>query len=110
VGNDEEVTIGDLARIAADLDGPPALPIHFETSTDRDYLCDNPQRRCPDLTKLKKLGEWSPRVMVREGLSRTLQSYRTNVGQTLSSVNPAVAARTPVQSRDRQGAVGMDRT
>jgi dTDP-glucose 4,6-dehydratase/UDP-glucuronate decarboxylase len=76
VGNDEEVTIGDLARIAAGLDGPPALPIHFETSADQDYLCDNPQRRCPDLAKLKKLGGWEPRVMVKEGLARTLQSYR----------------------------------
>ena len=49
VGNDEEVSIGDVARIAAGLESP-ALPIKFETSQDRDYLSDNPQRRCPDLT------------------------------------------------------------
>ncbi len=76
VGNDEEISIADAAAIAAGLNGPPALPIHFEVSEDRDYLSDNPRRRCPDLTKLKNLGPWEPRVKVREGLARTLQSYR----------------------------------
>jgi dTDP-glucose 4,6-dehydratase/UDP-glucuronate decarboxylase len=76
VGNDEEVSVSEAAHIAAGLDGPPELPIHFEVSGDRDYLSDNPQRRCPDLTKLKNLGGWEPRVKVREGLARTLQSYR----------------------------------
>jgi UDP-glucuronate decarboxylase len=76
VGNDEEISIGDLARIAAALDGPPELPVQFETSDEADYLSDNPQRRCPDLAKLRKLGSWSPQVKVREGLARTLQSYR----------------------------------
>ena len=76
VGNDEEISIGDLAEIVSRLDGSPYLPIRFETSQDRDYLSDNPQRRCPDLTKLKTLGGWKPEVKVREGLKRTLQSYR----------------------------------
>jgi len=76
VGNDEEISIGDLARTAASLDGEPVLPIEFHTSDEADYLCDNPQRRCPDLTKLRRLGGWEPQVKVREGLARTLQSYR----------------------------------
>jgi dTDP-glucose 4,6-dehydratase/UDP-glucuronate decarboxylase len=79
VGNDEEISVGELARIAAGLDGAPELPVHFETSAERDYLCDNPQRRCPDLTKLRKLGGWEPQVKVREGLARTLESYRENI-------------------------------
>jgi len=76
VGNDEEISISELAEIVSRLDGPPHLPIRFETSEDRDYLSDNPQRRCPDLTKLKTLGGWKPEVKVREGLARTLHSYR----------------------------------
>lgn len=76
VGNDEEISIGELARIAAGLDGSPELPVHFEISAEADYLSDNPQRRCPDLTKLRGLGGWQPEVKVREGLARTLQSYR----------------------------------
>jgi dTDP-glucose 4,6-dehydratase/UDP-glucuronate decarboxylase len=74
VGNDEEISIGDVARIAANLEGPE-LPIHFEISSEADYLRDNPQRRSPNLGKLRALG-WEPQVRVREGLARTLQSYR----------------------------------
>ena len=75
VGNDEEISIAAVARIAAGLEGPPELAIHFETSGERDYLSDNPQRRCPDLTKLRRLG-WEPEVKVRAGLARTLEAYR----------------------------------
>ena len=76
VGNDEEISVGDLARFAAGMDGPPELPLRFETSREADYLRDNPQRRCPDLTKLKSLHGWRPEVMVRDGLARTLRAYR----------------------------------
>ncbi len=76
VGNDEEIPVGDLARYVAAMDGPPELPIRFETSHEADYLRDNPQRRCPDLSKLKSLDGWRPEVMVREGLARTLRAYR----------------------------------
>ncbi len=76
VGNDEEISIGEAARIVSRIDGPPFLPVQFETSADRDYLSDNPQRRCPDLKKLKGLENWRPEVKVREGLARTLLSYR----------------------------------
>jgi dTDP-glucose 4,6-dehydratase/UDP-glucuronate decarboxylase len=88
VGNDEEVSIGEVARIAAGLNGPPELPIHFEVSEERDYLCDNPQRRCPNLAKLKKLGRWEPRVEVREGLARTLRSYQATEGRGDRSFAP----------------------
>ena len=76
VGNDEEISISELAQIAARLDGEPALPVEFHTSKDADYLSDNPQRRCPKLTKLRGLSGWEPQVKVREGLARTLRSYR----------------------------------
>ena len=46
------------------------------SSNDEHYLTDNPQRRCPDLAKLRSLGGWTPTVPLREGLARTLASYR----------------------------------
>jgi len=76
VGNDEEISIAELAGIVSRLEGEPHLPVQFQTSADKDYLSDNPQRRCPDLTKLKNLGNWLPEVRVREGMARTLRSYR----------------------------------
>jgi UDP-glucuronate decarboxylase len=46
-----------------------------DRSDDPDYVTDNPQRRCPDLTKVRGLG-WRPAVPLADGLARTLASYR----------------------------------
>jgi dTDP-glucose 4,6-dehydratase/UDP-glucuronate decarboxylase len=76
VGNDEqEIPIGELARLAATVGGPPALPVVFATSDDADYVSDNPQRRCPDLTKLRTELGWTPRVPLATGIER---AYRAN--------------------------------
>jgi dTDP-glucose 4,6-dehydratase/UDP-glucuronate decarboxylase len=77
VGSDErEISIGDFARELAEAAGPPPLPVVHQSSEDPQYLTDNPQRRCPDLTKLRNRFRWQPRVGLREGLRRTLLSYR----------------------------------
>jgi UDP-glucuronate decarboxylase len=42
------------------------------TSADKDYLVDNPQRRCPDISNAKKILQYRPAVEVAEGVSRYL--------------------------------------
>jgi len=74
VGTDEEVSIAEAARIMAALATDPPLPIEFRASPDRHYLTDNPQRRCPDLAKVRALG-YAPRVPIRMGFQRALESY-----------------------------------
>jgi UDP-glucuronate decarboxylase len=76
VGNAEEVSIATAARTMAEVGGPPPLAVELRTSLEDAYLVDNPQRRCPDLTKLRRLTGFAARVTLREGLSRTLASYR----------------------------------
>lgn len=76
VGNAEEVTIEAAARIMARVAADPPLEVAFGTSPEADFLVDNPQRRCPDLTKLHRLTGYTARVMLEEGLSRSLTSYR----------------------------------
>ena len=77
VGNDrEEISVRDAARRLQDIAGDPRLAIEWRPSTDPDYLRDNPQRRCPDLTKLRTRCEWEPAVCLRDGLARTLAHYR----------------------------------
>ncbi|MGE5515228.1 MAG: NAD-dependent epimerase/dehydratase family protein [Bacteroidota bacterium] len=76
VGNAEEVSIATAARTMADIAASPALPVLFESSAEGAYLVDNPQRRCPDLTKLHRLTGFTARVPLREGLTRSLDSYR----------------------------------
>ena len=75
LGNDhEEVTMRQVAETLIDASSYPH-PLRFERSDDPHYLSDNPQRRCPDLARIKALG-YEPQVMLREGLMRTLMSYR----------------------------------
>ena len=77
VGNDErEISIAELAHEVSRVAGPPALQIIHGKSNDAQYLTDNPQRRCPDLTKLRERFSWRPTVSLSEGLHRTLNSYR----------------------------------
>jgi UDP-glucuronate decarboxylase len=77
VGNDQkEISIRELAEEVQRIAGLPWLEIEYRTSEDQQYLTDNPQRRCPDLTKLRSQFSWQPKVPLAEGLARTLQSYR----------------------------------
>lgn len=76
VGNDEEVTIARVAEVMADVAGPPRLAVEHRVSADANYLKDNPQRRCPDLTKIRTRTGWRPEIGLAEGLARTLASYR----------------------------------
>jgi len=75
VGNDqEEVTMLALALEVSGLFGGKTKIVHAP-SAEHDYLTDNPQRRCPDLAKIRvKLG-YSPRVRLREGLARLKAWY-----------------------------------
>lgn len=74
LGNDEEITIAHCAELVDEL-RPEPKGISFQTSDDAQYLTDNPQRRCPDLTKTMAAIPWRPQVQAREGLGRTLASY-----------------------------------
>lgn len=75
VGNEEaEISIAHLAELVAELVGD--VQIEFGISQEAEYLTDNPQRRCPDLTKAKTLLDYRPQVDIREGLARSLDWYR----------------------------------
>ncbi|RTQ48963.1 NAD-dependent epimerase/dehydratase family protein [Hymenobacter gummosus] len=47
--------------------------ISFQTSADKQYLTDNPNRRCPDLTKARRELGYAPAVDVAAGVRRYLQ-------------------------------------
>jgi dTDP-glucose 4,6-dehydratase/UDP-glucuronate decarboxylase len=73
VGNPEEVTMSDLARVVADVAG--IHDIRHERADDDRYLVDNPQRRCPDIRKITATTAWRPQVSLREGIRRTLAHH-----------------------------------
>jgi nucleoside-diphosphate-sugar epimerase len=49
--------------------------LEFETHSDPAYLVDNPNRRCPDVTKGREFLSYEPMIRTREGLTRTLSHY-----------------------------------
>lgn len=44
----------------------------LQTSPDKDYLVNNPQRRCPDITKARTVLGYAPSITVDEGVRRFL--------------------------------------
>ncbi len=73
LGNPEEWSILDLAKLILDLTESPSR-IKF---VDRPE--DDPDRRRPDITKAKKVLGWEPKVSLREGLERTIGWFRERV-------------------------------
>ena len=49
-----------------------------ESSTDKDYLVDNPSRRCPVITKARTELGYDPQVTIEEGLRRSMVWYSGN--------------------------------
>lgn len=77
IGNDQiEISMLDLAKKVAEMSG--GVGVEYNISDDKDYLIDNPQRRCPDLTKAKKLLGYYPKVGLEEGLRKMLEWYKRN--------------------------------
>lgn len=66
-----------LASIARKEFGYAGRVIH-NPSPEKDYLTDNPQRRCPVIMKARTELGFEPEVPLEDGLRRTLLWYREN--------------------------------
>jgi nucleoside-diphosphate-sugar epimerase len=75
LGNPDERTVEDLARIITGYCQSES-PIEFV-----DARQDDPERRCPDITKASRLLGWAPVVSLEEGLRATIEHFR--VAETL---------------------------
>jgi UDP-glucuronate decarboxylase len=83
LGNDNEITIRELAEIVIDLTGSASRIEHLPLPKD------DPKRRRPDTSlALKTLG-WTPKVSLSEGLRRTIAYHE----ETLMSPNTLPAKR-----------------
>jgi UDP-glucuronate decarboxylase len=70
IGSDEEIEIIKLAELIKELT-QSASPIVFLPPRP-----DDPLRRCPDISKAKRLLGWEPRTPLREGLQKTIEWLR----------------------------------
>ncbi len=71
-----EISIYDLAKKCIEVSEKKEIEIIFDKSSDLNYLSDNPNRRCPDITKAKKLLGYNPMISLEEGLLRSFQYYK----------------------------------
>src|SRR5258705_8039415 len=69
LGNPSETTISELARLIISLVGSRSQ-LEF-----RSLPQDDPRQRCPDITRAKQLLHWSPKVDLKEGLTRTIAYF-----------------------------------
>jgi len=76
-----EISIAELAEqivsIARPLFNYRGRVVH-QSSPDRDYLVDNPSRRCPVIDKARTELGYNPSITLEEGLARSLIWYHHN--------------------------------
>jgi len=70
IGNPNEFTIAELAKIVLELTGSSS-PLDY-----RELPTDDPKVRRPNNTRAKTLLGWQPKVELREGVNRTIEYFR----------------------------------
>jgi dTDP-glucose 4,6-dehydratase len=74
IGNPDEYTVSQLAELVIEMTGSRS-PIEY-----RSLPTDDPKVRRPDITRAKTQLGWEPRVGLREGVSRTIDYFRSLQG------------------------------
>ncbi len=82
IGNDVEWTILECAKEVLTVTGAE-VEIVFKPLPQ-----DDPMRRRPDLTLARSILDWEPKVMLREGLQRSLKYFQTCVDAELPLPTP----------------------
>lgn len=75
IGAEEpEISMEDLAQLVMQICNVNRSVVRRQ-SEDKDYLTDNPQRRCPVIRKAREELDYNPRMDLKEGLRRTHAYY-----------------------------------
>lgn len=100
LGNPVEMTVREIAELILRLTGSQSQIIH------KTLPADDPKKRRPDILLAQERLGWKPRVNVEEGLKRTIQHFRHQIGAHTSEVTEkpsmlipatAVASQLPPQ-------------
>ncbi|MDR3792597.1 MAG: SDR family oxidoreductase [Terracidiphilus sp.] len=73
IGNPNEFTILECAQAVLEVTGSKS-PLEFKPLPE-----DDPARRCPDVSKARRLFGWEPKVNLRQGLELSLDFFRGRV-------------------------------
>ena len=78
IGNPNEITILDFAKLVIEVTESES-DITFVVPED-ERTRDDPQRRCPDISRAREHLDWEPKVSLREGLALTTTYFRERLG------------------------------
>ena len=81
IGNPNEFTVRQLAELVIELTGTKSEIVQ------RELPVDDPKVRRPDISRAREMLGWEPQVSLREGVSRTIEYFRS------------VLAKEPVSAR-----------
>jgi dTDP-glucose 4,6-dehydratase len=70
IGNTEEYTILEFAKIIINITGSESKTVHKELPVD------DPKQRRPDITKAREILKWEPKVSLKEGLKETIKYFK----------------------------------
>jgi len=70
IGSPDEITILELAELVKRLTNSKS-PLEFQPPRP-----DDPRRRCPDISKARRLLEWKPKIPLEEGLKLTIEWFK----------------------------------
>ena len=76
IGNPVEMTIKQIAETIIRMTHSSSNIVY------RPLPTDDPKQRRPDITRARTLLGWEPKVQLEEGLIKTIEYFRTKVGQT----------------------------
>ncbi|XP_052104594.1 UDP-glucuronic acid decarboxylase 1-like isoform X1 [Mytilus californianus] len=76
IGNPDEYTIGDFAKIIKGLVGGNSKIVK------KPPMTDDPRKRKPDITRAKNILGWSPKVQLEVGLNRTIEYFKNELRRT----------------------------
>ncbi|MDO8554695.1 MAG: NAD-dependent epimerase/dehydratase family protein [Candidatus Micrarchaeota archaeon] len=73
VGNPEELTVKKLATIISTI---------CKTDTklvSKPFPQDDPKKRKPDISKIKKILDWEPKIKLNDGLKKTIEWFKSDL-------------------------------
>jgi dTDP-glucose 4,6-dehydratase len=73
IGNPHEMTIAQIAESIIRLTGSRSQVVH------RELPEDDPKVRQPDITRARTLLDWEPTVSLEDGLTRTIEYFKTKL-------------------------------
>ncbi|HEX5328058.1 MAG TPA: UDP-glucuronic acid decarboxylase family protein [Acetobacteraceae bacterium] len=91
IGNPHEISVRELAELTVQLTGSRSV-IEY-----RPLPQDDPLQRCPDITRIRQLLGWEPRVGLEDGMRRAIRYFNELLMRPAGSPDPGPACDQAVR-------------